>query len=109
MFRVGQKVVCVDDTPCPQSSMPWKLIGTLDGLTKGRIYTIRRIGCFAGRHQVWLDEIVRPLLGSICAKHGEAGYRPSRFRPIVSRPTSIEFAHEILRNVNAPTKEHAHV
>jgi hypothetical protein len=86
MFRVGQKVVCVDDSPCPNGSVPWKIIGDLDGLSKGGIYTIRKVGGYAGIGTlVWLNEIIRPLTGNICAKHGEAGYLSTRFRPVVDR------------------------
>lgn len=104
MFRVGQRVVCVDVSACPEGSVPWKIITNgLDGLTEGRVYTIRAIGGFAGRDQVWLYEIIRPLVGSIGKKYGECGYRPSRFRPVVERKTDISVFTEILRRASTHT------
>lgn len=38
-FRVGQLVECIDDRPEPTGD-PY-VIGTMNGLKKGRIYTVR--------------------------------------------------------------------
>lgn len=93
MFRVGQKVVCVDARNVRKySKWPIREGSTLDGLSEGLVYTIRAIGSFRGVPCIWLDEIVRmPDL------YGEAGYHPARFRPVVERKTDIGWAHEILR------------
>lgn len=77
MFRVGSKVECINAS------------GT-DLLCKGRIYVVTKLsGQFWGSSKY------------ICIDNGgglsDGGWSPSRFRPIVSRPTSIEFAHEISR------------
>jgi hypothetical protein len=106
MFRVGQKVVCVDDVADGRYS-PFSPSGNnLEGLHKGHVYTIRFVGVSLGVSVVRVREIERRYSSVV---GGENVYAATRFRPIVSRPTSIEFAHEILRSVNAPTKERADV
>lgn len=97
MFRVGQKVVCVDASKRHLNGR-W----TRDIPVEGRVYTVSGNTIVKGAPGVLLWEIRNDVefLGS---------YDATRFRPIVSRPTSIEFAHEILRSVSAPTKERAHV
>ena len=98
MFRVAQKVVCVDASKRHLINGFW----ARDIPVEGRVYTVSGNTIVKGMPGVLLREIRNDVkfLGS---------YDATRFRPIVSRPTSIEFAHEILRSVNAPTKERAHV
>jgi hypothetical protein len=99
MFRVGQKVVCVDDTAHGQYS-PFRPSGkNLEGLKKGAVYTIRYVGISLGVSVVRVNEIKRRYNNII---DGENVYASARFRPIVSRPTSIAVFEEILRKVNAP-------
>lgn len=90
MLRVGQKVVCVDDTGDRLNR--WETLPV-----KGAIYTVREVFATSVR----LYEIVNQP-GFYCTDDGfdtfdELRFKAARFRPIVSRPTSIEFAHEILR------------
>ena len=81
MFRVGQKVVCVDGKfPISHPCDP----------VEGEIYTVSGVGPFNGFDCVTLFEVDPPI-------DFHPWLKASRFRPIVSRPTSIEFAHEILR------------
>jgi hypothetical protein len=87
MFRVGQKVVCVDDVPVP--GLRW-----FEGKpTVGAVYTIVRVGhnsrfnCLC----VWLHEIVNSGPGE-----RDYGYGTFRFRPIVDRPTDISVFKEML-------------
>jgi len=97
MFRVGQKVACVDDgvfNPARGRAS--------DHLTKGCVYTIREICEFpyapdkiAGLG-VRLEEVVRPQ-DRINPDWSDYPFRMSRFRPAVERKTDISFAHEILR------------
>jgi hypothetical protein len=66
-----------------------------DLLCKGRVYVVTKLsGQFWGSSKY------------ICIDNGggfaDGGWSPSRFRPIVSRPTSIAVFEEILRKVNAP-------
>lgn len=106
MFRVGQKVVCVEggthrSRECEDAIVP----------VVGSIYTIRdiRVNPRTGEPNFHLHEIRNALVQSEIDGLGEPYFASTRFRPIVSRPTSIEFAHEILRSVSAPTKGRAHV
>lgn len=97
MFRVGQKVCCIDDADA-------------DDLAKGVIYTVSEIRHFTANEADRAGTGIR--LFEVASRETAVSwgyYLATRFRPIVSRPTSIEFAHEILRSVNAPTKERAHV
>jgi hypothetical protein len=83
-FRVGQKVVCVDDEaqPCNRGYTP---------VVKGDIYTIRDAFDWFGLDGIRLEEIKNPH---------DRGYQARRFRPVVERKTDISFAHEILNSVN---------
>ena len=93
MFRVGQKVVCVDDGLHGLFNPPGYIIRpSLDGLAAGRVYTVRWLGNKFGRPTVWLAEITRP----IDPDGIEAGYAVERFRPAVDRPTDINIFTEIL-------------
>ena len=106
MFRVGQRVVCVETW-----HLNGKGRGDERGPIKGSIYTIRAIGVginprFPDTLQVRLAEIINPTreycYNFLEVVSLEVTFAARRFRPIASRPTSIEFAHEILRKVNAP-------
>jgi hypothetical protein len=103
--KPGDKVVCVNDTPgkftYPNPRIEW--IADLDGLTKGRIYTIRKIGQGADPADfdifVWLQEIYRPS-----DDFGEPGYHPERFRPVQTKSTEtgIAILREILNGARVP-------
>jgi len=83
-FRVGQKVVCVDATFIGRTppNLP-----RLNG-----IYTLR--DSFSADGWTWwrLVEIVNPPSAVYGGRYGimEPAFAPSRFRPVVSRQTSIE-------------------
>jgi hypothetical protein len=82
-FRIGQKVVCVDESGAKRG-------GSL-GLRKGAIYTIVSVGEFWDGIGVDLAELPAPMI------HGHhQAYNAARFRPIVEHKTDIGFAHEIL-------------
>jgi hypothetical protein len=89
MFRVGQKVVCVDAKATHTANV--------SEITEGSIYTIRAMR----RDDVWLGEITqRPVLqGGKVTRWIDYPFKASRFRPLVTRKTDIGFAHEILRKV----------
>lgn len=79
MFRVGQKVVCVDASG-------------YEHLTEGHVYDVTR----TNHLPTWINI-------NCCAMHANrdgAGWERSRFRPIVERKTDIGFAHEILRKTS---------
>jgi hypothetical protein len=89
-FHVGQKVVCVDDDATHFLHLArtgLRISGSLDGLKKGTVYTVRAAGyreSFPGVLCVWLEEIIRPA-----TFFGEAPYIAARFRPVVERKTCI--------------------
>lgn len=101
MFEVGEKVICVDADHTNFIDEP--------EIHKGGIYTIRWIGmwsddCYPLRLCVHLCEIDRSYPGMV--EHGESPtpFLAARFRPIVSRPTSIAVFEKILRKSNAPSR-----
>lgn len=86
MFYVGQKVVCVDDTPRSQKTY---------GLTRGRIYNVRGI-CENARGEVGL-QLEEILIPEKLMNGDERGFYVDRFRPIQERKTDITVFTEILR------------
>jgi hypothetical protein len=96
-FRVGQKVVCVDDAP---TRRPGRFTGGNHGLlTKGEVYTIREIDCRAihlhNSATVRLTEITLPVKNTWVGLW-EEGFSPYRFRPAVERKTDISIFTKIL-------------
>lgn len=83
-FHVGQLVVCVDDSPltAPPPPRPWiQWDRDMDGLLRGRVYTIRDSGIrsVCDVDGVRLNEIVRrpcPVTGT------DPAYSARRFRPV---------------------------
>lgn len=90
-FRVGQKVVCVDDSISRLSRIlrwalryPWNL-------RRGEVYTIQSLASdFYGESTLVLVEAKNPPVE-------DRGFFARRFRPVANRKTDISFAHEILR------------
>jgi hypothetical protein len=86
MFRVGQKVVCINNRNLVYAVAP----------VLGRIYTIRIIqGKVLKPHRgvgIILDEIVNGLHSN----GREYGYYSDRFRPVVERKTDISVFTEML-------------
>lgn len=97
MFRVGQKVVCVD----AKGEHSPKLV-------QGRIYTIASIRFFdaseANFTGLGITLVEQPTFET---KAHWAEYRAERFRPVAERKTDISFAHEILRRVSHKQGERA--
>jgi hypothetical protein len=91
MFRVGQKVVCVDDTPYPDGYN--KLYPV-----KGSIYTIR--GFHTESHiddvGIYLEEVVNPPIEWSDSTACEWPFASYRFRPVVERSTDISIFTEML-------------
>jgi hypothetical protein len=98
-FRVGQKVVCVDDVECS-----WFDFGEdtrPNHPKKGGVYTVRWSGPFTFdvgvRAGVYLVEIENPKflwdVGEFC----EAAFGADRFRPVVEQSTNAGMA--ILREI----------
>lgn len=98
MFYVGQKVVCINDQTIDPK--PGARPAQLDGITRGRVYTIRHVSA-APFHGIRLVEIFR------CQPRYYGGgymvdlpYDASRFRPVVERKTDISIFHRILRDAS---------
>lgn len=100
MFRVGQKVVCVDAANPPSGILSRRGLPDVT-LVKGNIYTVTGVGL---RHPY-------DLTGFPCITVAEEPdphfYWAHRFRPLVERKTDIGFAHEILRKVSRKQTERA--
>lgn len=88
-FRVGQKVVCI------RSDFKWKRTVPPNLPIKGRVYTVRDILPTDewGPPALRLIELINPI--------ATFAYEPcfsfTRFRPIVSRKTSIEIFTRMLK------------
>lgn len=94
IFRIGQKVVCVDDSV---------VVGLWDGgfnVKKGAVYTVRGIEppceCLGASYGgLFLCEVV-DVPESTCCGVREPSYRAYRFRPIVERKTDISIFKKLL-------------
>jgi hypothetical protein len=87
-FRVGQKVVCVNDEPSRFTGFP-------TNVKKGGVYTITKTFLHPrGVPCVLLKEIEVP--------RQHLGYDASRFRPVGERKTDISIFTAMLN----PSKEH---
>jgi hypothetical protein len=94
-FRVGQKVVCIDDK---LHSWPYWAEG-VEPPVKGEVYTVASMPS--------ISSIDGTLVISLLERRNPfGGFRVTRFRPVVDKTTDIGFAHEILRKA-ARTKETA--
>lgn len=97
-FKVGERVVCVDDDPDKYlNTKRFKVESNdMDGLVKGAIYTIRGVryndeACI-GKVSVFLQEIIRPIdYDGI-----ECSFAAQRFRPLVE--TNIDIFQAMLVN-----------
>ena len=76
MFRVGQKVVCVNAA------------GFESFIARGSVYQIRSINIEFG--QIWLR------LAEIAPRVDQAGFCSTRFRPLVERKTDISIFKAML-------------
>lgn len=90
-FRVGQKVVCVNNKARVHLGRDW-VISQPPVLEA--VYTIADLAFEGDENTLILEELSRP------ATSPWRGYAAWRFRPIVERKTDIGFAHEILRKVS---------
>lgn len=98
MFRVGQKVICVDVGPTPGLGNVSEEAGPL--LEEGRIYIVRWVG--ENPYEPWR------VYGTCLRVEGierrqdkdpdwsDFPFRATRFRPIVERKTDISIFTEML-------------
>lgn len=104
-FYVGQKVVCVDDSP-------WRNIGCRGYpmiLRRGAIYTIVAISTGYSDAKIGLHFAeIRDLGGPryiAGVPGGPRGYDSERFRPVVEKKTDISMFEEILRRETIDDRE----
>lgn len=101
-FRVGQRVVCVNDGAVrgiPYTGGPWD---KGEEIRNGEVYTVTRVYVFAGHPSLWLKEVCRSKASRRwCGE--DVGYLASRFRPLVEKKTDAGMAilKTILDEVNA--------
>jgi hypothetical protein len=95
-FKVGMKVVCVFAGSYPeQAGTAWRG----DAPIEGAVYTIKRVFLSNGVPTLHLKEIERNEQAKrIYGK--DVGYRAERFRPLVSKPSSIKIFREIALGVS---------
>ena len=108
--RVGARVVCVDDAIRPELEAAIRAAtgvtpsGSLDGLTKGSIYTIESINTAAPVPEpcVFLLEVPRAIFtpdGAMVTRVW--GFAISRFRPLVDEASDNEIETRIFREKHA--------
>lgn len=91
-FRVGQKVVCINDVPDPgrrfTDCIPPK---------RGMVYTVRDYvpSHYGNWTAIRLVEVVR--------RPDNMGFRASRFRPLVERKTDISIFTAVLNKLEKVT------
>ena len=91
MFKVGQEVVCVNNTP--KDDRPETIIAL--GLLKvGETYTIREVS--KDGMAVILEEIVSPYVNSMGR---EMGYKADRFRPLDWNKWADEVLNKIAEEI----------
>lgn len=94
MFRVGQKVVCVEDKPMLVDIFPYRAAVGVN-LIKGNVYTIRGVVFdLKGTLCVYLVEARSPL--PPLSNGMERPYFATRFRPLVERKTDISIFKKML-------------
>lgn len=103
-FHVGQKVVFVDDSGIENPG----IIGNKYQFTfptKGSVYTIRGIvvSDYSGEDLLLLEEIDNRGVADASGWLKEPGAEAYRFRPVVTRKTSIAIFHEILKTQRVRT------
>lgn len=87
MFRIGDKIVCVDSTP-PASSLYWP---TVQFPILNEIYTIRG---FIDTGSIYLEEIINKMAW-LEGRIAEVSFKARRFRKV----TDISIFQEIDRKV----------
>lgn len=113
MFYVGQKVVCIDAS---MHTDDWnagiKRQINLDGLTKGKIYTIRNLIINEGNPRlspilIQLEEIIRRKIFNWEGIVREAAYHSDRFKPLIEKTTDISIFQKILLDTRSRIPENA--
>lgn len=87
MFKVGQKVICVDDAPMRNDCgdvMPLRLV-------HGRVYTVRSIHTepHVVGYGVRLEELPNPSIVWADGEEREWSYQSERFAPVATAGPSL--------------------
>ena len=91
MFKIGQSVICIDDTP--RRPMPEDFHKPI----KGHVYTVREIYEHpSGITVITVEEIINKHSKSL---DRELGFAIDRFRPIDTLRESEEWAEETLLRI----------
>lgn len=91
-FHVGQKVVCIDDSPCYGWPCPLRL---------RQVYTVKSVQHVFGRYKGvrgWFDTVSVHEANGLTAGGWEHqdGFAAQRFRPVVERKTDISIFQAML-------------
>lgn len=97
MFKPGQKVVCIDNTPRDDRPVT---VNVLSKIKVGEVYTVREIfdSINPGQHSIALEEVTTPYSDRL---GHEMGYKADRFRPY----ESYSFAEETLNRISEEIEE----
>ena len=103
-FRIGQKVVCVDDVFASRHYPGYEAWPT-----KNIVYTIRDI-YNEDFEDGWatallLEEIINPFYDWLTLGNHEAGFSARRFRPVVEKKTDISIFTKMLDSVSREVQE----
>ena len=91
MFRIGQSVICIDDTP--RRPLPKSFQVPI----KGHIYTVREVYQHPnGEMAITVEEIINRFSDNL---DRELGFLMERFRPIDTIKDSEEWAEETLMRI----------
>ncbi len=95
-FRVGQKVVLVDDSTRGEG-LPAKVFGFAVP-RRGEVYTVRFVGTvgFGRKSVLLLEEINNHHAAMMLGLVIEPALAADRFRPVVERKTDIEIFRRML-------------
>lgn len=102
-FVVGQKVVCVN-------AMTNDSKVKLPELVAGNIYIIRKVavqsipGIFPEELSVWVEGVAREIVLCGTVVCDDFGFRPDRFRPVVTRKTDISIFNNMVIERKQPER-----
>jgi hypothetical protein len=94
-FRVGQKVVCIDE---PHASQMAKWPGS-NWPEKGAVYTIRAINVWPDEKLLRFEELDNRHFEGVLSQI-EPGFSAKHFRPVVENKADISIFKRILNSVN---------
>ncbi len=106
MFRIGQKVVCIQAENPLTAGMAWNRACDIPQI--GTVYTVRGLGQQYGLPALRLHEIIWRgwVEGGVYSHDGF--YWAGRFRPVVEKKTDIGVFEEILKRETVDDRAPAH-